>query len=139
VRSWSILSAAALGITGALAQARPAHADLRLCNGTSSRIGVAIGYKDSSGWATEGWWNVAAQGCETLLRGPPPGRYVYVHAVDYDRGGEWSGTFFMCTSDKTFRIRGVDNCDSQGNRRTGFMEVDTGGSRDWTIQFNDPE
>lgn len=122
-----------------MAAAGPANADLRLCNGTSSRIGVAIGYKDSNGWATEGWWNLAGQGCETLLRGPAPGRYIYVYAVDYDRGGEWSGTFFMCTGDKTFRIRGVDNCEGQGNRRTGFMEVDTGGSRDWTVQFNDPE
>ncbi|WP_374333643.1 DUF1036 domain-containing protein, partial [Aestuariivirga sp.] len=36
--------------------AAPAHADLKLCNKTESRVGVALGYKDKEGWATEGWW-----------------------------------------------------------------------------------
>lgn len=117
----------------------PALADLKLCNGTTSRIGVAIGYQDKSTFATEGWWNIPAQSCETLLRGPPPSRYVYVYAVDYDRGGEWSGTSYMCTTDKSFRIRDIADCEKRGHRRTGFMEVDTGGARDWTIRLADPE
>ena len=75
-----------------------ARADLKLCNATSSRLGVAIGYQDQKGWATEGWWNIPAQTCETLLKAMPS-RFIYVHAVDYDRGGEWGGTNFMCTSD----------------------------------------
>jgi uncharacterized membrane protein len=116
-----------------------ARADLKLCNGTSSRIGVAIGYEDKTGWSTEGWWNVPSQSCETILRGAPPSRYLYVHAIDYDRGGEWSGNSFMCTSDKSFRIPDTKDCEKRGHRRTGFMEVDTGGNRDWTVRFNDPE
>ena len=40
--------------------ATPAYADLKLCNTTASRVGVAIGYKDAEGWATEGWWNIAS-------------------------------------------------------------------------------
>ena len=47
----------------------PALADLKLCNTTSSRIGVAIGYRDQTGWTTEGWWTLAAQTCETLYKG----------------------------------------------------------------------
>ena len=31
--------------------------------------GVALGYKDAEGWVTEGWWNVSARSCETMLRG----------------------------------------------------------------------
>ena len=100
---------------------------------------MAIGFRDANGWATEGWWNIPARGCEILLRGPPPSSYVYVYAVDYDRGGEWTGTSFMCTSDKTFRIRGNEDCEKRGHRRTGFLEVDTRGEKDWTVQFNDPE
>ncbi len=122
-----------------LAADSPALADFKLCNGTSSRIGVAIGYEDKNGWSTEGWWNVPSQSCETILRGAPPSRYLYVHAIDYDRGGEWTGTSFMCTSDKSFRIPDTKDCEKRGHRRTGFMEVDTGGQRDWTVQFNDPE
>ena len=36
-----------------------AAADFRLCNNTSSRVGIALGYKDAEGWTTEGWWNVS--------------------------------------------------------------------------------
>ncbi|PPC87989.1 MAG: hypothetical protein CTY39_01500, partial [Hyphomicrobium sp.] len=46
-----------------------ALADLKLCNSTTSRVGVAIGYQDTTGWTTEGWWNVSSRSCETLLRG----------------------------------------------------------------------
>lgn len=135
-RALRVWAAAALWL---VASQTPVLADLKLCNGTSSRIGVAIGYKDASGWATEGWWNIAAQSCETLLHGAPPGRYMYVHGVDYDRGGEWAGGSLMCTGDKSFRIREITECEKRGHRSTGFMEVDTGGDKDWTIRFNDPE
>jgi uncharacterized membrane protein len=70
--------------------ATPASADFRLCNNTNSRIGVALGYKDNDGWATEGWWNLPARNCDTLLRGSLAARFYYIYAVDYDHGGEWS-------------------------------------------------
>ena len=123
-----------------LALSTPASADLRLCNTTKGRIGVAIGYKDASaaGWATEGWWNIAAQTCETVYKGTLSGRFYYVHAIDYDRGGEWAGQSFMCTVDKTFTIKGVQDCPKRGYNRTGFFEVDTGDAKDWTIRLTDP-
>src|SRR5882757_5412708 len=74
----------------------PAAADFRLCNNTSSRVGIALGYKDAEGWTTEGWWNVSSRACETLLRGTLVARFYYIYALDYDRGGEWSGQAFMC-------------------------------------------
>ena len=124
-------------VSSAVAFSAPARADLELCNTTPSRIGIAIGYQDKTGWATEGWWNLAAGKCEKLLRGPPPSRYVYVYAVDYDRGGEWAGTNFMCTEDKSFQIRDIADCERRGHRRSGFMEVDTGSNREWTIRLGD--
>src|SRR5512133_3809547 len=116
----------------------PAAADLKLCNSTARRIGVAIGYEDKEGWATEGWWNIASQTCETLLKGAVPSRFIYVHAIDYDRGGEWAGKNFMCTADRSFAIRGVQDCSQRGYKRTGFFEVDTGESQEWTIRLTDP-
>jgi len=83
----------------------PAAADFRLCNNTSSRVGIALGYKDADGWTTEGWWNVSSRACETLLRGTLVARFYYIYALDYDRGGEWSGQAFMCSRDKEFTIR----------------------------------
>ena len=115
----------------------PAMADFRLCNNTGSRVGVALGYKDAEGWTTEGWWNVSARSCETLLRGALVARYYYIYAVDYDRGGEWSGHAFMCSREKEFTIRGTENCLARGYDRTGFFEVDTSEQRSWTVQLTD--
>jgi uncharacterized membrane protein len=114
-----------------------AAADFRLCNNTGSRVGVAVGYKDGDGWITEGWWNLSARSCETLLRGTLVARFYYLYAVDYDRGGEWSGKAYMCARDKEFTIRGVDNCLARGFDRVGFFEVDTGEQQSWTVQLTD--
>lgn len=114
-----------------------AYADFRLCNNTGSRVGIALGYKDAEGWITEGWWNISARSCETLLRGSLVARYYYIYAVDYDRGGEWSGHAFMCSREKEFTIRGNENCLARGYDRTGFFEVDTGEQRAWTVQLTD--
>jgi uncharacterized membrane protein len=114
-----------------------ARADFRLCNNTSSRVGIALGYKDAEGWTTEGWWNISSRSCETLLRGALVARYYYIYALDYDRGGEWSGQAFMCSRDKEFTIRGADNCLARGFDRTGFFEVDTGEQRAWTVQLTE--
>src|SRR6202012_5533992 len=131
----ALLSVAAL-LMGCL-WTSPAAADFRLCNNTSSRVGVALGYKDVDGWTTEGWWNVSSRSCETLLKGTLIARYYYIYALDYDRGGEWSGQAFMCSRDKEFTIKGTDNCLARCFDRTGFFEVDTGEQRAWTVQLTD--
>ncbi|MGE0752661.1 MAG: DUF1036 domain-containing protein [Variibacter sp.] len=114
-----------------------ALADFRLCNNTGSRVGISIGYKDGDGWTTEGWWNLSSRSCDTILRGALVARFYYVYAVDYDRGGEWSGKSFMCTRDKEFSIRGLDDCLARGYERTGFFEVDTGEQSSWTVQLTE--
>ena len=115
---------------------RPASADLKLCNNTPSRVGVALGYKDKNGWASEGWWNIDPKGCEVLLTGNLIARYYYIYAIDYDKGGSWGGKAFMCTRDKLFTIRGLDRCEERGYQKTGFFEVDTGEESDWTVSLS---
>ena len=115
----------------------PASADFRLCNNTASRVGIALGYKDAEGWTTEGWWNVSSRSCETLLRGTLVARFYYIYALDYDRGGEWSGQAYMCSREKEFSIKGTENCLARGFDRTGFFEVDTGEQRAWTVQLTE--
>jgi len=114
-----------------------AFADFRLCNRTGSRVGVAVGYKDADGWTTEGWWNVAANSCETLMRGPLVARFYYLYAIDYDQGGEWAGKAFMCSRDKEFTIRGIGDCLARGYNRIGYFEVDTGEQKNWTVQLTE--
>lgn len=129
----------ASGVALALLVALPeiGRADFRLCNNTGSRVGIAVGFKDGEGWTTEGWWNLSSRTCETLLKGALVSRYYYVYAVDYDRGGEWSGKAYMCTRDREFTIRGIEDCLARGFDRTGFFEVDTGEQRSWTVQLTD--
>jgi uncharacterized membrane protein len=131
------LLASAVAALAMVASARPAAADFRLCNNTASRIGLAVGYKDAQGWTTEGWWNLPARTCETVLKGNLVARYYYVYAIDYDRGGEWMGQAFMCTRDKEFTIRGIGDCLARGYDHTGFFEVDTGEQRTWTVQLTE--
>ena len=130
------------------AMAMPAKADLRMCNMTENRVGVALGYKDKDGWATEGWWTVNPYGqhdsstpidlkkCLTLLKGDLIARYYYVFAVDYDKGGSWGGKAMMCTRDKVFTIRGIEDCAGRGYQKTGFFEVDTSEEADWTVSLS---
>ena len=129
------LAAGALMMAG-LFTAAPAQADLKLCNKTESRVGVALGYKDKEGWATEGWWTVAPQKCVTLLKGPLIARYYYIFAIDYDKGGSWGGKSMMCTRDKVFTIRGIEDCEGRGFTKAGFFEVDTGEETDWTVSLS---
>ena len=95
----------------------PAAADFRLCNNTGSRVGIAHRLQ---GPATAGppkaggtCRRAAARRC---CEGTLVARYYYIYAVDYDRGGEWSGQAFMCTRDKEFTIRGTEDCLARGYR-----------------------
>ncbi|WP_244613117.1 DUF1036 domain-containing protein [Methylosinus sp. Ce-a6] len=115
-----------------------AKADFRLCNNTTNRVSVALAYTDGRNWLSEGWWNLRASACETLLRGQLAAQYYYVYAMD-ERGGEWKGKAFMCTRDREFRIDGREDCFARGFDRTGFFEIDTGReAKNWTVQLTDP-
>lgn len=116
----------------------PASAELRLCNKTSAQVGVALGYRDpTTGWVSEGWWNLPASGCEVVLTGPLNARYYYLYAVDYQAGGEWGGSAYMCTREKEFTIHGIEDCFARGFERTGFVEIDTGEQQSWTVQLTE--
>ncbi len=126
---------AAAAFIGMSATAPVAQADLKLCNKTPNLVGVALGYKDQQGWASEGWWNVEPNVCQTLLEGPLIARYYYIFAIDYKAGGSWGGKAMMCTREKLFTIRGLKDCKKRNAKRTGFHEVDTGEELDWSISI----
>jgi uncharacterized membrane protein len=115
-----------------------ARAEFRRCNNTAVRVSVSLAYTDGQKWLQEGWWNLKAGACETLLRGPLAAQFYYVYAMD-ERGGEWKGKTFMCTSNVEFKIDGREDCFVRGFDRTGFFEIDTGkDAKDWTVQLTDP-
>jgi uncharacterized membrane protein len=134
-------------IAGALAfslgVSLPAKADLRICNNTASRVGVAIGYKDNQGWASEGWWTMEPatdpKKCTSLLKGNLIARYYYVYAVDYSKGGSWGGTSMFCIRERVFTIRGINDCVGRGYQKAGFIEIDTKEEADWTLSLTDAD
>lgn len=114
-----------------------ALADFRVCNGTQSLVGVAIGYRASEGWVSEGWWQVAPTSCETLIEGKIESRFYYIYAEDAAGGGRWGGDVNMCVSDTEFKVVGVQDCFARGFQRIGFKEYDTGRQGSWMVQLTD--
>jgi uncharacterized membrane protein len=135
-RLFALTALAALTLAGVIA-AEPARADFRLCNDTKSLVGVALGYREQGRWATEGWWQVPGETCASLIEGDLNSRYYYLYAEDADRGGQWRGDIFMCTSDREFRIEGVEECFARGHHKTGFFEVDTGNKESWMVPLTE--
>jgi uncharacterized membrane protein len=125
----------ATGVT--LFAAEAARADFRVCNGTQNLVGVAIGYRAAEGWATEGWWQVPASTCATLIEGELQSRYYYLYAEDAARGGRWTGNVNMCVAENEFKISGVNDCFARGYQRMGFKEYDTGRQGSWMVQLSD--
>jgi uncharacterized membrane protein len=114
-----------------------AQADFRVCNATQNLVGVAIGYRASAGWVTEGWWHVEGSTCKTLIEGPLSSRYYYLYAEDAERGGRWDGPINMCVAEREFKIAGVNDCFARGFQRSGFQEYDTGDQASWMVQLTD--
>ncbi len=138
-RSFSLMQAVALvaAFGTPMFAAGAAHADFRVCNGTQNLVGVAIGYRAQEGWTTEGWWQVPASTCATLIEGELQSRYYYLYAEDAARGGRWTGDVNMCVAENEFRIVGVEDCFTRGHQRMGFKEYDTGRQGSWMVQLSD--
>lgn len=132
---------AALGL-GAFLAAAPlaatsAKADFRVCNGTQSLVGVAIGYRAEAGWTTEGWWRIPATTCKSIIEGPLSSRYYYLYAEDAEGSGRWAGPVDLCIAENEFKITDVKDCFARGYQKMGFREYDTGEQGSWMVQLTE--
>ncbi|MCB8839556.1 DUF1036 domain-containing protein [Aurantimonas sp. VKM B-3413] len=117
--------------------AHAAKADFRVCNGTQSLVGVAIGYRAEAGWTTEGWWRIPATTCKSIIEGPLSSRYYYLYAEDADGKGRWAGQVNLCIAENEFKIVGVKDCFKRGYQKMGFREYDTGEQASWMVQLTE--
>ncbi|MEO0327395.1 MAG: DUF1036 domain-containing protein [Pseudomonadota bacterium] len=115
----------------------PAKADFRICNDTKSLVGAALGYREEGTWISEGWFQVPSESCSSLIEGDLSSQYYYIYAEDADRGGQWRGEVFLCTSDREFKIEGVEDCFQRGHLKTGFFEIDTGNRASWMVRLTE--
>jgi uncharacterized membrane protein len=123
--------------TFSFAAAAPAKAEFRVCNATQNLVGVAIGYRAKEGWISEGWWQIPATQCATLIEGQLQSRFYYLYAEDAARGGRWTGGVNMCVAENEFKITGVQDCYARGFQQFGFKEYDTGRQGSWMVQLTD--
>ncbi len=135
--SFGCMILSAFAFAAPIFAAGAARADFRVCNGTQNLVGVAIGYRAKEGWVTEGWWQVPATTCATLIEGELKSRYYYLYAEDAARGGRWTGGVQMCVAENEFKITGVQDCFARGFQRMGFKEYDTGRQGSWMVQLSD--
>ena len=124
-------------LSGATALPNAALADLKVCNNTSSLVGVSVGYRLKDGWMTEGWWRIPARICTSVIEGDLTSRYFYLHAEESETGGRWRGPVFMCTSNKEFKIKGLKDCFARGYERNGFFEVDSADQKNWQVRLTE--
>ena len=143
---WGRLPLIGLAVAGF---AGAAHADFDVCNHSTERASVAIGYNhEEYGWTSEGWWRVPIGECVTIINGSLKSRYYYIYATGH-KGGVWQGKKgqdggFFCVSKEKFTLhnreysRGDEiNCSRQNLKTQKFTVVDTGDTSDFTFNLRD--
>ena len=120
-----------------LIDVKSARADFRICNDTKSLVGAALGYRFDGKWISEGWFQVPAETCSSLIEGDLSSRFYYIYAEDADNGGQWRGDVFLCTQEREFKIEGIKDCFKRGLVKTGFFEIDTGNRTNWMVRLTE--
>lgn len=101
----------------------PAEAKLMVCNETGKIRDVAIGYKTSEGWISEGWWGILDGDCTTVIKEDLTSRYYYYRAKH--KGGDFDGeSYNFCTEAKAFTIIGDKNCKTRGFKTEDFRQLE---------------
>lgn len=110
---------------------------LTFCNRTQDVVWAALARDTQGKKVSQGWWRLQPGQCEKVIRDRLNERYVYAFA---DRSGEsvnepWSGQFAYCTRAALFEIEGAEDCEGRGFKKTGFLQIDTGGLPGLTFEF----
>ena len=128
----SIGFAALLALVGLFP--RVAHAGLEVCNDTSADQTVAIGYKSGDDWVSEGWWNIDAGDCKTLVGGDLKQRYYYY--LSKSSGWDFDDeNIVFCTTPEVFTITGDEDCAARGYEKGHYRKIDTGKTAKEFTQF----
>ena len=120
-----------------IATAKPARADLKVCNSSKQDLSIAIAYRSrpgSSSWTSKGWYNIDKDDCKTLWIGNlvSHSSFWYYHAKG-TRGSRWTGRYSFCirTPGRFEFFRAHRSC--LIGDWAGFQELYTGGKSDFTL------
>jgi uncharacterized membrane protein len=118
----------------------PSWAGFRVCNRSSQRVDVALGYPHGQfGWTAEGWWTLEPGNCKRVMNGDLTNRYYYLYATG-SKGGIWQakkgqeGGFF-CIKRSRFVLQNRNflsgsklDCGANNLESRQFFIVDTEGA-----------
>jgi uncharacterized membrane protein len=137
-----------VGVIAGAALASPALADFNVCNRSSERVSVSVGYEhDDYGWTSEGWWTIPTDECATLLHGPLKGRYYYIYA--HGKRTTWGGSKSQeggafCTRSEKYTLHNPDyasgnelRCERYKLATKKFRVIDTGEASDYSYDLLD--
>lgn len=141
---------AAVAATGLLLTSTASWVGSKVCNKSSEKVSVSIGYKSGDyGWTSEGWWSVEPGDCTRTVNGDLDQRYYYVCAAG-DNGGLWAahkgeqdgGVFCVAKQKFTFHNRDFSkgdtiDCEAGDQLSKQFSEVDTEAAADFTYDLKD--
>lgn len=119
-----------LVLVALLLNARPASAQLNVCNQTSETVSIALAYRGDADFVSKGWYVAEPGQCRTVVTGALENRYYYVHA-EGSKGNRWLGDYSFCVKNDPFAHVG-DECGTAGMVRRSFFVIDTGSSTSWT-------
>lgn len=121
-----------------------ASAAMTFCNRTANTIETAFGYREATGWVSEGWWRIEAGNCARVFGNPLTHRFYFYYATSLapkTKGKPpltWAGKYKLCIDTKAFRIDGDEDCESRSYQTQGFQQIDIGSmTHDYTLDFRD--
>lgn len=125
--------AAALVAAAVVSAPEESKADFEVCNQTWDTVAVSFGYKEDGVWVSEGWWNLDYGDCATVYAGELT-EYNYFVRGEGD-SLMWEDDYTFCTDPQAYTIYGDTNCYERGYDLEGFMLIDVGNYRDYTLDL----
>jgi uncharacterized membrane protein len=110
---------------GFAAMARPAHAELRVCNRMSYVVDAAVAIEDKGAATTRGWFRVDPGACAVAIDGTVTGDQFYVHArvpAVYGEAPSAQGQVTYCVGTGEFTLTRPRNCGG-GQSPASFTRV----------------
>ncbi len=127
-----------------LLAAPAAHAEMKFCNRTQHPLQAAFGYRDTTGWVSEGWWRIEPAQCARVMDKSLTQRFYFYYGISLAPTESnkapviWNGKFQLCIDIKSFHIQGDADCELRSFHTQGFQEIDIGSTaRDYTLDFSE--
>jgi uncharacterized membrane protein len=135
---------AALLAVAAFAVARPAAAELKLCNQTSYVLYTAVGSATKAELDVHGWQRIVPGDCATVVDGPlnKPAYFMYAHTSQAHSGPAraWGGSAEICARDTNFSTKArlpIKACPGDEFYHRPFAVIDRHGKTSWTTTFTE--